>query len=653
MSPRDETGPDYDLEAGGSPKLELQPVGSLIALKTRMRRPQRVAVSKVDYKVSVANPNPDSKDKTIKKKILREVNVDIEPNTLCSIMGSTGAGKTTLLNMLAGRIEPTSGSVTVNGKSYKEISIQKRLGYVMQDDKLLPTQTVREALMFCAKLALPESTPESVREQRVSSIIKELGLQDVENSVIGSTVPGQRGISGGERKRVAIGLVLLPDPDILLLDEPTTGLDSFTAESVIDTLSDLAACGRTVICTIHQPSSQVFSKFSQLVLMTQGAIIYSGRPDASVDYFKSIGYECPHYTNPPDFYMKLMKTGSISNDVSLRNMTLCHEMCDTLVDKWAGVEDATKESYAPATKDVATLTPTGKKSQKEEEKEYGSLYQTSFITQFATLSLRSLKNVVRNPMLSTARLIQVLVLGILIGSIFYDQGYSPSGIQGIQGALFFIFVNQSMLPLMGVVHTFPVEMEMIMRENQANLYSVGSFFSAKTIVELPFMIFFPAVFVSIVYYMIGLRAAASAFFLHQLLVILTSICAQSWGLLISACSSSISMAQVLAPLILLPMMLAAGYFVSGIPVWLDWLRYVSFIRWGFEGAMENEFGGVYIGCEGSLPGCFVHGDDILKFLDIEDASIWRSCIIIVSQTVILRTLTYLVLLYKSKVALQQ
>eukprot|EP01060_Flectonema_neradi_P039922 TRINITY_DN8957_c0_g1_i6.p1 TRINITY_DN8957_c0_g1~~TRINITY_DN8957_c0_g1_i6.p1 ORF type:complete len:652 (+),score=111.41 TRINITY_DN8957_c0_g1_i6:54-2009(+) len=651
MSPKEKDstcGPDFeiDLEAGGQK-------GSLIALKNITRRPQRITVKGATYKVTVVNETDKKKPKTFKKKILKKVDVNIEPHTLCSIMGSTGAGKTTLLNLLAGRIEANSGSVKVNGKSYKDISIQKRLGYVMQDDKLLPTQTVREALSFCAKLTLPESTTEDAREKRVTSIIKELGLQEVENSLIGSTIPGERGISGGERKRVSIGLVLIPDPDILLLDEPTTGLDSFTAESVIDTLSDLAACGRTVICTIHQPSSQVFSKFSQLVLMTQGSVIYSGRPDSSVEYFSSIGYECPHYTNPPDFYMKLMKTGSTGNEMSLRDMTLCHEMCDKLVEEWSKVSDHTKLSYAPETKDLEALTPKAKKSGKSDNDESKSVYTTSFFTQFAALSARSLRNVARNPVLSTARLVQSVVLGLLIGAIFYNQGYSPEGVRGIQGALFFIMVNQSMLPMLGVLHTFPVEIEMVLRENSASLYSVGAYFAAKSIVEFPFMILFPFIFLCICYYLIGLRDEAGAFFTLQLIVILTSICAQSWGLFISACANSINMAQLLGPLVLLPMMLLAGFFVTSVPAWLDWARYVSFVRWAFEAGIENEFEDVHIGCQGALPGCFENGNQLIAFLGVEDATLYRSCLIISGMILFLRFCTFLVLLMKSYKTLQQ
>eukprot|EP01060_Flectonema_neradi_P039917 TRINITY_DN8957_c0_g1_i1.p1 TRINITY_DN8957_c0_g1~~TRINITY_DN8957_c0_g1_i1.p1 ORF type:complete len:651 (+),score=116.24 TRINITY_DN8957_c0_g1_i1:2175-4127(+) len=650
MSPKGSNGPDFcevDIEAGG-----ISQKGSLIALRNKMRHPQRISVKGATYTVKVVNETDKKKPKTFKKKILKKVDVNIEPHTLCSIMGSTGAGKTTLLNLLAGRIEANSGSVKVNGKSYKDISIQKRLGYVMQDDKLLPTQTVREALSFCAKLTLPESTTEDAREKRVTSIIKELGLQEVENSLIGSTIPGERGISGGERKRVSIGLVLIPDPDILLLDEPTTGLDSFTAESVIDTLSDLAACGRTVICTIHQPSSQVFSKFSQLVLMTQGSVIYSGRPDSSVEYFSSIGYECPHYTNPPDFYMKLMKTGSTGNEMSLRDMSLCHEMCDKLVKEWSEVSDSKKLSYSPATVEMETLTPKGKNTKSDERE--GGLYQTSFLTQFVALSQRSLKNVVRNPMLSKARTVQSVILGLLIGAIFYNQGYSPRGVKGIQGALFFMMVNQSMLPMMGVLHTFPLEMGLIMRENQASLYSIKSYFTAKSLVEFPFMVLFPFIFISIAYFLIGFRDTAGAFFTLQLIIILTSICAQSWGLFISSCASSIHMAQLLGPLILLPMMLTAGFFVDSVPVWLDWLRYVSFIRWAFEAAIVNEFEDVYIGCEGSNePGCHLTGNEVIASLGIEDATIYRSCLIIASQIILTRLFTFLSLLWKSKTAIQQ
>ena len=411
--------------------------------------------------------------------------------------------------------------------------------------------------------------------------------------------------------------------------------------------------GRTVICTIHQPSSQVFSLFSQLVLMTQGSVVYSGRPDASVEYFASIGYECPHYTNPPDFYMKLMKTGSISNAVSLRDVTLCHEMCDKLVDKWGEISDSQKASYAPETSDVATLTPKGSKSQNKKNVDEGSLYATSFLTQFAALSARSFRNVARNPVLSTARLVQSVVLGLLIGAIFYNQGHSPEGVRGIQGALFFIMVNQSMLPMFGVLHTFPIEIEMVLRENSASLYSVGAYFAAKSIVEFPFMVLFPFIFITICYFLIGLRDTPGAFFTLQLIVILTSICAQSWGLFLSAISNSINMAQLLGPLVLLPMMLLAGFFVSSVPVWLDWARYVSFVRWAFEAGVQNEFEDVHIGCQGGLPGCFENGNELIQFLGVEDVTLYRSCLIISGMILILRFLTFVVLVVKSHKTLQQ
>ena len=168
--------------------------------------------------------------------------------------------------------------------------------------------TVRECLEFAAKLKLPGSY--HMKMARVQELIQDLKLNKCQNTRIGG--PLVKGVSGGERKRTSIGVELITDPSLIFLDEPTTGLDSFTATSVMEILGDLARKdGRTVISTIHQPNSDIFEMFDRLMLLARGKIIYFNEARLSVDYFASIGFQCPDLSNPADYFMTMMSIESI------------------------------------------------------------------------------------------------------------------------------------------------------------------------------------------------------------------------------------------------------------------------------------------------------------------------------------------------------
>ena len=180
--------------------------------------------------------------------------------------------------------------------------------YVQQDDILFQTMTVRECLEFAAKLKLPGTYAQKIA--RVNDLIQTLKLNKCQNTRIGG--PLVKGVSGGERKRTSIGVELITDPNLIFLDEPTTGLDSFTATSVMESLGDLARKdGRTVISTIHQPNSDIFEMFDKLMLLARGKIIYFNKANLAVDYFGSIGFQCPDLSNPADYFMTMMSIESI------------------------------------------------------------------------------------------------------------------------------------------------------------------------------------------------------------------------------------------------------------------------------------------------------------------------------------------------------
>uniref|UniRef100_K3X5A9 ABC transporter domain-containing protein n=1 Tax=Globisporangium ultimum (strain ATCC 200006 / CBS 805.95 / DAOM BR144) TaxID=431595 RepID=K3X5A9_GLOUD len=179
----------------------------------------------------------------------------------------------------------------------------KRLtSYVMQDDLFYQTITVREHLVFQARLRMGATFTEEQYLNRVDTVMEELGLMKCRDTLIGG--PTLRGISGGERKRLSFAAEILTNPSILFVDEPTSGLDSFMAETVVSQLQQIARDGRTVIATIHQPSSELFALFDQLYLLSDGATVYHGKGSESVQYFASLGYQCPPYLNPTDYFMR-------------------------------------------------------------------------------------------------------------------------------------------------------------------------------------------------------------------------------------------------------------------------------------------------------------------------------------------------------------
>uniref|UniRef100_A0A6B2KZC7 ABC transporter domain-containing protein n=1 Tax=Arcella intermedia TaxID=1963864 RepID=A0A6B2KZC7_9EUKA len=248
----------------------------------------------------------------------------VAPSSMLAIMGPSGSGKTTLLNVLAGRINKRrwEGDVFINGISADRSILKVVAGYVPQDDILYGSQTVYEALMFYAHLKLPHLSDQE-KDKRVCFLIDELGLRKVKDSLIGfygsdAAASGlQRGISGGERKRTSIGCQLIADPSLLFLDEPTTGLDSYAAEAVIRVLRRQSQLGRTIIFTIHQPSTEILNLFDQLMIIANGRTVYFGPQRKALRYFASVGYPCPPDENPGDHFVEVIHRETTNANVEL------------------------------------------------------------------------------------------------------------------------------------------------------------------------------------------------------------------------------------------------------------------------------------------------------------------------------------------------
>ncbi|PSK50464.1 ABC transporter G family member [Elsinoe australis] len=249
------------------------------------------------------------------KQILYDISGAVHPGQLMAIMGASGAGKTTFLDILARKNKRgvASGNFYVNGQKTPDDDFRSVIGFVDQDDTMLPTLTVHETIMDSALLRLPKDMSLLSKEQKVEDVERQLGIYHIRDQIIGSEEGNGRGISGGEKRRVGIACELVTSPSILFLDEPTSGLDAYNAFNVVECLVNLVKTyNRTVVFTIHQPRSNIVALFDQLVLLAKGRTVYSGPFSSCQSYFDSIGYACPPGFNIADYLVDLTMHASES-----------------------------------------------------------------------------------------------------------------------------------------------------------------------------------------------------------------------------------------------------------------------------------------------------------------------------------------------------
>jgi ABC-type multidrug transport system ATPase subunit len=248
------------------------------------------------------------------RKILSDITGNVHPGELLAIMGASGAGKTSFLDILARKRKKgmVTGNFWLNGEKVADDDFRSVIGFVDQDDTMLPTLTVHETILDSALLRLPKDMSRNAKEQKVEDVERQLGIYHIRHQIIGSEEGAGRGISGGEKRRVGIACELVTSPSILFLDEPTSGLDAYNAFNVVECLVTLVKTyNRTVIFTIHQPRSNIVALFDQLMLLAEGRLVYSGSFQKCQSYFDSIGYSCPPGFNIADYLVDLtMQTGA-------------------------------------------------------------------------------------------------------------------------------------------------------------------------------------------------------------------------------------------------------------------------------------------------------------------------------------------------------
>ncbi|XP_034694489.1 ABC transporter G family member 22 isoform X3 [Vitis riparia] len=520
----------------------------------------------------------------VEKEILNGITGSVNPGEVLALMGPSGSGKTTLLNLLGGRLnQPTAGgSVTYNDQPYSK-SLKSKIGFVTQDDVLFPHLTVRETLTYAARLRLPKTLTKQQKEKRAVDVIYELGLDRCQDTMIGGSFV--RGVSGGERKRVSIGNEIIINPSLLFLDEPTSGLDSTTALRIVQMLHDIAEAGKTVLTTIHQPSSRLFHKFDKLILLGKGNLLYFGKASGTMEYFSSIGCSPLITMNPAEFLLDLAN-GNL-NDVSIPSeledkVQTEHSETETRNGKPspADVHEYLVEAYETRVADqekkkLMIPIPIDEELKSKvcsPKREWGA----SWWEQYSILFRRGLKER-RHDYFSWLRVTQVASTATILGLLWWQsESTNPKGLQDQAGLLFFIAVFWGFFPVFTAIFTFPQERAMLSKERAADMYRLSAYFVARTTSDLPLDLILPVLFLIIVYFMAGLRMDAGSFFLTMLTVFLCIVAAQGLGLAIGATLMDLKRATTLASVTVMTFMLAGGYFVKKVPIFISWIRYISF-----------------------------------------------------------------------------
>ena len=323
---------------------------------------------------------------------------------------STAYRKTSLLNILAGRAGSRgrisiSSDIRLNNYSVRttNINVRKHIAFVAQDDSLQVTSTPREAIYFSAKLRLPRSTTEKMLEKLVKRMIQELGLTHCADTIVGGALI--KGISGGERKRTSVGVELVVKPAMVFLDEPTSGLDSFSAVQLCQVLKKVANAGSSVLFTIHQPASEIFSSFDRLILMNKGRVMYQGLVEDVPDYFKERGHPVPPNYNPADWIMNVAQSFDLAE---LDKAGFFPKDNRVLADPFTGHVDG---------KDELGITLTSRHASEEFDDT-----PVGMPTQIAMLFARELKNLRRDKASIGARFGFTIFLAVLVGVIFHNVG---------------------------------------------------------------------------------------------------------------------------------------------------------------------------------------------------------------------------------------
>lgn len=400
----------------------------------------------------------------------------------------TKSYQTTLLNTLAGRITmgTLSGDLFLGGQPLPR-SFSRYMGYVQQQDIHLSTQTVREALQVTAMLRRTMDVPKSEKIDYVEEVIEMLEMEPFADALIG--VPGA-GLNLEQRKRVTIGVELAAKPEILFLDEPSSGLDGQSALTIIRLLRKLADAGQCIICTIHQPAAELVETFDSLILLVRGGkVAYDGpmgnKCSEPLKYLSTYGRSCRDTENPAEYFLDVIGAGSRS----------------AVTDDWAQIwlESETRENRRPILEHMTSTTPTEKYSLSK----YDGIYATPFYVQMSVILHRTWLYYWREPDYATSKLFLNIGMALMNGLTYLQSNDDQRGVYNRVFSAFMALIIGPVLGLQIQPRFISLRDIFIEREKASLTYHWMTFVLSAIILELPYVVLTSLIYWLLWYYPVG------------------------------------------------------------------------------------------------------------------------------------------------------
>ncbi|BFF94885.1 ATP-binding cassette sub-family G member 4 [Drosophila madeirensis] len=508
-------------------------------------------------------------------QILNEACGSFKSGRLTAILGPSGAGKSTLLNALAGfKIRGVSGQFLLNGRPRDLMAFRKMSAYIPQDFVMLNLLTVEETLWVSVDLKTPSATAAQEKQKIIDDIIDILQLQSCRKTLVGH-------ISGGEHKRLSIGIELVTNPPIMFFDEPTSGLDCVASYQVICHLQRLAHDGRIVVCVVHQPGSRLMQLFDDVLVLAHGEVLYAGEQRHMLESFAGAGFTCPQYYNPGDFVLEVCSESSTT------------QRCDTLISQNKG-----RHCHSNGTNfeklnvaEEAALIEMPQQAAWLDQSQLRVKEQVGFCFQLRVLLRRHLRSMSRDMFAVQLRLIMHVVIGLLLGVVYWQIGSDAAKIVSNVSCLFFIilfvFTGNAMPSILLCLQDSAV----FIREYYNGWYSLRAYYISKVLADLPLQLTCPTLFISISYFMTGQPPEFNRFAMSWAICLMTAFIGHFIGV-VAGTLFPMQLAIFLVPSCTIPFLLFSGFFIrlNELSWFLRPICDVSFFRYIFEGLLRAIYG---------------------------------------------------------------
>ncbi|KAK1121325.1 hypothetical protein K0M31_010625 [Melipona bicolor] len=568
-----------------------------------------------------------------RKEILHGINGRLPAKHLIALMGPSGAGKSTLLDILSGfRTTGVNGNVYVNGCVRHMNSFRKCSAYITQDDRLEALLTVMENMTVAADLKLPTNISRNKKETIIKKILTTLGLHEHANTPTGK-------LSGGQKKRLSIALELVNNPTVVFLDEPTTGLDSSSCTQVVNLLKLLSRQGRTIVCTIHQPSASIFQLFDLVYVLANGDCLFHGATSQLVSYLENVKLPCPVYHNPADYVIELACGEYGEDKIAL------------LISSSGNGNNTQWFENADALMNVNGLRALDSDEKVVNLNRESGLQATPLTHQIGVLIRRGFIMCKRDVTLTYLRILVNVAVGLMLSLVFAEAGIDGARVLDNYNLLFSILIHHLMTSMMLTIVTFPMQMNILLKEHFNKWYSLKAFYTAITIVDLPVSITSCLLFTLITYFITSQPLEMSRFLMFFAISMLVVLISQGTGLMIGAVCNVIN-GTFVGPTSTVPLMMFSGFGLTlrDMPVYLKWGTYISFLRYSLEGYVGAIYGfdRPVLLCK-EKENLYCHYRYPAKFLSdiaMDGDQFWNDIVALVTILLLTRCVAYILLKWK-------